>query len=1094
MITTEWIKAAAANGPSYSRGYQYYRNGYVKKLQLLEDGLTLQARVRGGDLYAIALEINEKYQISGYSCNCPAFSSYYGACKHIVAAMLALKDEWSYYFPEDVFGEVMPLARTAPVKKTPAFLPSAQAFLRFFCNEATNISASTGKKQVTLLPTLFFVKGSQKRSWLEFTIGTDRMYVLKDISQLLVAVQSGKTISYGKNFVFDPRLMEFDLRSQVIIDLMQQVYTEDQQRADWSFSNAVSAVNARQLRLTNTILCKFLAAVGEQPFSANIAGNQETAIRVINGRPPVNIVVKAAEEGISLALNIDAIYGLDTACKYIYYKQYIYEVDGEFSRYIKPLLECFGETEGGKVFIPTAAATNFFTAALPSLETIGSVNVEPEVYNRFQREPLESRVYFDKSGEGMSARIEFHYGELIINPVKAVSDNETKINDQWLLREIAEEARLVTIFRRYGFSVENDSFVQADEEATYEFLQHGLPELQDMADIFYSDGFKSVAIKRPGKFAAGVKLNKDTDLLEFSLQFVEVSPQELWSLIGSYKLKKKYHRLADGSFIPLDSPDFQIAARLIDQLSLKPADLEKREIELPKYRALYLDSLARESNDFSMERNSSFRKMVQDVREPRDTEYVLPEGINGTLRGYQKTGFRWLKSLAEYGFGGILADDMGLGKTLQVLAFILSEKRNGQKPSIVIAPTSLVYNWQEEAAKFVPDLNVVVISGQQDERHELFRDIMAADLVVTSYGLIKRDIELYADKEFGYCFLDEAQHVKNPNTMNAKSVKKIRAKNYFALTGTPIENTLTELWSIFDFLMPGYLLSHKAFSKRFEAPIVKNKDQEAMVELSRYMNPFILRRMKREVLHELPEKVESKLSNEMTAEQSKVYAGWLLKARAEMEGEIQKNGFEKSQIKILSLLTRLRQICCHPSLFIENYQGGSGKLDMLEEIINDAIGGGHRILLFSQFTGMLGLIKDKLGELDIPYFYLDGATKAEERIRLVRAFNGGEMDIFLISLKAGGTGLNLTGADVVIHYDPWWNPAVEDQATDRAYRIGQKKSVQVYKLITKNTIEEKIYILQQKKKELIDNLIKPGENFISKMSESEIRGLFDLTF
>ena len=677
--------------------------------------------------------------------------------------------------------------------------------------------------------------------------------------------------------------------------------------------------------------------------------------------------------------------------------------------------------------------------------------------------------------------------------VQCISQDETKINDQWLLRETAEETRLVSLFQRYGFSVSADSFVQQDEEATYEFLQRGLPELQDMADIYYSDGFKSMTIKRPGNFAAGVRLNTDTDMLEFSLHFEEVSAQELWSLMGAYKLKKKYHRLADGTFIPLDSPDFQVAARLIDQLSLKQADLEKGQIDLPKYRALYLDSLARESNDFSMERNSTFRKMVQDVQEPRDTEYVLPEGIKGTLRGYQKTGFKWLKSLAGYGFGGILADDMGLGKTLQVLAFILSEKEKGHKPSLVIVPTSLVYNWQEEAAKFVPDLKVIVISGQQGERHELFQDIMAADLVVTSYALIKRDIQLYEDKEFLYCFLDEAQHVKNPNTLSAKSVKQIRAKNYFALTGTPIENTLTELWSIFDFLMPGYLLSHKSFSHRFEIPIIKNRDQQAMYELSRHTKPFILRRMKKEVLHELPEKIESKMSNEMTPDQSKLYAGWLLKARAEMEGEIQQNGFEKSQIKILSLLTRLRQICCHPSLFIENYQGGSGKLDMLEELISDAVGGGHRILLFSQFTGMLALIKEKLGVLNIPYLYLDGATKAEERIRLVHAFNGGETDIFLISLKAGGTGLNLTGADMVIHYDPWWNPAVEDQATDRAYRIGQKKSVQVYKLITKNTIEEKIYLLQQRKKELIDSLIKPGENFLTKMSEAEIRGLFDLT-
>jgi SNF2 family DNA or RNA helicase len=449
-----------------------------------------------------------------------------------------------------------------------------------------------------------------------------------------------------------------------------------------------------------------------------------------------------------------------------------------------------------------------------------------------------------------------------------------------------------------------------------------------------------------------------------------------------------------------------------------------------------------------------------------------------------------MKSLANYGFGGILADDMGLGKTLQVLTLILLDKTEKAAPSLVIAPTSLLYNWQEEAAKFAPDLRVIVISGQQAERQERLLDIGQADLVVTSYGLIKRDIELYAQYRFKYCFLDEAQNVKNPNTMNAKSVKQIKAGSYFALTGTPIENTLTELWSIFDFIMPGYLRTNKQFTSQFETPIVKNGDQSALRELNRHIKPFILRRMKKTVLKELPEKIESKMTCEMTDEQAKLYGAWLLQAQAEFEQELAVNGFARSQIKILSLLTRLRQICCHPSLFLENYQGGSGKLEMLQEILKDAIDGGHRILLFSQFTSMLGMIQQQLDAMQIPYHYLDGSTKAEERIRLVHSFNSGEKAVFLISLKAGGTGLNLTGADMVIHFDPWWNPAVEDQATDRAYRIGQKNSVQVYKLITRNTIEDKIYTLQQKKKEMIDALIKPGENFLTKMSEDEIRELF----
>lgn len=451
-----------------------------------------------------------------------------------------------------------------------------------------------------------------------------------------------------------------------------------------------------------------------------------------------------------------------------------------------------------------------------------------------------------------------------------------------------------------------------------------------------------------------------------------------------------------------------------------------------------------------------------------------------------------MKTLAMYGLGGILADDMGLGKTIQAIAFIISEKKRVQAPSLVVAPTSVIYNWQDEAKKFAPDLKVVVVSGTPKEREMLLKEAKKADLVITSYALIRRDAELYADFNFGYCFLDEAQHIKNPNSLGAKAVKTIKAAGYFALTGTPLENSLTELWSIFDFVMHGYLLSRQKFMKKYERPIVKNQDEKALKELQKQIAPFILRRMKRDVLQELPPKIESKVITDLTREQKKIYLTYLQKAKGEIEETIATIGFEKSQIKILSALTRLRQICCHPATFLENYKGDSGKLMYLKEIMKNAVESGHRILLFSQFTGMLEIIRNQLDNEQIEYFYLDGSTKTEERGRMVRAFNGGEGDAFLISLKAGGTGLNLTGADMVIHYDPWWNPAVEEQATDRAYRIGQKNSVQVIKLITKGTIEEKIYELQQKKKAMINSVIKPGKTMLSKMTEQEVRELFSV--
>ena len=384
----------------------------------------------------------------------------------------------------------------------------------------------------------------------------------------------------------------------------------------------------------------------------------------------------------------------------------------------------------------------------------------------------------------------------------------------------------------------------------------------------------------------------------------------------------------------------------------------------------------------------------------------------------------------------------------------------------------------------------MAIAGSKKERRARLAAAMEQDVVVTTYNLLKRDIADYETRSFRYCFLDEAQHIKNPTTQNAKAVKRLHTGGYFALTGTPIENTLTELWSIFDFLMPGYLSSYAQFRARYEVPIVRDENDRAAADLRRHIAPFVLRRLKKDVLTELPDKVESKLVNEMTPAQEKVYKAWFVRGQKEFAAILAEHGVETGRIKILAILTRLRQIACDPALFLEDYDGGSGKLELLSEVVTDAVASGHRLLIFSQFTTMLKRIAARLEELRLGYLYLDGQTLAMERLRLVNDFNAGDTPLFLSSLKAGGTGLNLTGADMVIHYDPWWNPAVEEQATDRAYRIGQENKVQVLKLVTKNTIEEKIFALQERKKALIDQMIQPGENFLAKLSEDELKGLF----
>ena len=519
-------------------------------------------------------------------------------------------------------------------------------------------------------------------------------------------------------------------------------------------------------------------------------------------------------------------------------------------------------------------------------------------------------------------------------------------------------------------------------------------------------------------------------------------------------------------------------------------------IELPISRSLYLDKILQKL-DTNISRSEEYKKIVNQVSNKNIEEQIdIPKGLTVELRNYQITGFKWLKILDNYKFGGILADDMGLGKTIQLLAVIQEylEQEKNPKPSMVVCPSSLSLNWNSEIKKFTPTIKTLVIHGNAEERKRQIEDIKNYDLIITSYDLLKRDIEEYkkVDCEFKYIIADEAQYIKNNNTQNAKVIKEIKSDTRFALTGTPIENSLSELWSIFDFIMPGYLYSYKKFKELYEMPIVKENDERAIKKLKMLIEPFIMRRTKKEVLTELPDKTISILNNEMQDEQLKIYMAYMTKAKKEVSQEINTNGFEKSQIKILALLMRLRQICCHPSLFISNYRGESSKLNQCIELLRDAISSGHKILLFSGYSSMLEIIEKELKKKKIKYFKLTGQTKVGDRIKLVDEFNNNdEIKVFLISLKAGGTGLNLIGADMVIHYDPWWNLSAENQATDRTYRIGQKKNVQVYKLITKDSIEERIYELQEKKSNLAKTMLSTETTFVNKLTKDDIMALFD---
>ncbi|GAB4258791.1 DEAD/DEAH box helicase [Thermincola ferriacetica] len=1079
-LTDSEIRNYARSSSVYLRGYTYYVENRVKGLRFDVEDLAVYATVLGKEPYDVEITLSPEGDLYSCWCDCPAFAGYDGICKHIVAVLIAFQRN---------------------LRKNGLIIPKADKETALeIINLFSSLDRQRKKEEVNFEIMLQIMDLSYTlKASAEFRIGLQRLYVMKNIKEFLEKINEGKPVEFGKNFIFEPELHAFKPADRPVIDFLLEVLALEKASDMYDYYSSNSVFRGKTLVLNDLYLKKFLDVLGDRPFKfCFLPGSVLSDMTVCQGLP-LNFKVERSGDGLALILDTkETPISLTSGGEYFYWQNRIFRASDEQRKYFFPLLKKYlGSYK--KITFPAPLVEPFVSEVLPCIRKTGQVHVDPVLRENICHEELIAKIYFDRNIEnpegqtGIAARLELHYGDRVINPfssgpVKGGEPADKKI----IVRDSRKEQKIFDLLEQAGFTVCQGEIHLFDDEKIFNFIENILPQLRSLAEIYYSEDFKSLRIRATAPFSGRVRLDEKLNLLEFSLQFDDINSDELEQVLNSIKMKKQYFRLRDGSFLDLRQPELKTVATMIEQLGLDTRDLGKKVINLPKYRALYIDSFLRHKNLHGISRNSAFKHLVQSIREPQHTDFRVPEELQNVLREYQKTGFKWLKTLASYGLGGILADDMGLGKTLQVIAFILSEKGAGQPPALVIAPTSLVYNWYEEVKKFAPSLRVEVVTGGPAERQEKLKKLAEADIVVTSYPLIRRDIEHYRQFEFAYCFLDEAQHIKNPNTINARSVQQINARSYFALTGTPIENSLTELWSIFNFIMPGYLLSHKEFQRKYEIPAIKGDDPGILEELSRHVQPFILRRLKRDVLKELPEKIETRLTAEMTREQEKIYLAYLKQAQGEIMREIGTVGFKKSRMKILAALTRLRQICCHPGLFIENYTGDSGKMQLLQELIEDALASGHRILLFSQFTSMLGILRDYLVSQNIEYHYLDGNTKAEQRQEMVHAFNAGDGQVFLISLKAGGTGLNLTGADMVIHYDPWWNPAVEEQATDRAYRIGQQQVVQVFKLVTRGTIEEKIFTLQQKKKELIDSVIQPGETFLSRLTEEELRAIFEI--
>lgn len=561
--------------------------------------------------------------------------------------------------------------------------------------------------------------------------------------------------------------------------------------------------------------------------------------------------------------------------------------------------------------------------------------------------------------------------------------------------------------------------------------------------------------------------------MSMKLDIDGVDSNEYREIFSSYKNNNRLYRMKNGAYLDLKDKDIEQAFKLIDILNIYN-DFDNMKI--PNNKAIYLEKLI-EDEDLSFVNGSKYvSNVVKKFDKVKSKNYEVPKDLNATLRDYQVSGFEFFKTLSDYQFGGILADEMGLGKTIQTIAFLLSNK---DKKSIVITPTALIYNWKNELEKFAPTLKVGLLHAAKSEREKILDNIDNYDVILTTYTTYKNDIDKYKNINFDYCIIDEAQNIKNPDAIITKAIKNVNAKVKFALTGTPIENNLMELWSIFDFIMPGYLYNKSKFKSIFV-----NNDKN-IIELKNLIKPFILRRTKKEVITELPDKIEQKIIIDLEKEHKRAYKGYVNLITRKIKENNQDN------ITVFSYLTKLRQLCLSPELMVKNYQGKNSKLDVLINIINDS--SDEKILVFSQFTKVLEVIGKRLNEENISYSYLDGKTSAKDRVKLVEEFNTNNNKVFLISLKAGGTGLNLTSANIVVHFDPWWNPAVEDQASDRAHRIGQKNVVNVIKLIAKGTAEERVINLQETKKELIEDVINgnlDNSSTLKNLSKDDIIDLF----
>ncbi|WP_347549119.1 SNF2 helicase associated domain-containing protein [Pseudalkalibacillus hwajinpoensis] len=1049
---------------SFKRGEAYYHSNKVVFNQFRSD--FCEATVHGTEDFHVTIikEVTGDFQ---RECSCPSLANFQKDCQHIAAVLLAIND-----FQQK---GTSPLNRQGQ-QATDGEL--TEGFMTLFNDKSTPTSGHQRyfeKREVlgaSFTCKVISVGNGQYLLGMEIELNSTKLHSIRNF---LIDVRQGKPSELSPTFTYDPGIHCFSIEADALIHhLIRVVY--DEVAFLESIPDAFNYKGTNQTLIIPPTAWKRLVPLLTNASLAKLEydGNRFERLRIVDGTPPIQFLFdEISKDHFQLTVK-----GFESMLVLNLYRSVlsdgkVFQLDGQDCERLSELKQMLPSPGTNHIPIPHKHINHFLEKIVPDLKKIGNVQLSQRLNQRFFKTLLVAKLYLDRLKNRLLAGLEFHYEEVVIQPL----ESREVPTGPMIIRDIEKEEKILKLMDESGFSKTDGGYHMQNEALEYEFLYHVVPKLQKMVQLYATTAVRNRLVRKETHPAIRVKHKKRerTNWLEFKFEMDGISDNQIQEVLAALEEKRKYFRLRNGSLLSLETKEMEEIHRFLTTVPAQDEDLEA-SLNIPVTKSLHLLDSIDTSELFTVE--DSFRQFLDQLLHPGKLDFEVPEKLDHILRDYQKRGYKWMKTLASYGFSGVLADDMGLGKTLQSITYIVSELsiiRERKLPVIIVCPSSLTYNWLHEIRKFAPDIRAVVIDGNQSNREKIQKNSAEMDVVITSYPLLRRDIKWYENQSFHTVFFDEAQAFKNPTTQTARTVKRIEANHRFGLTGTPVENSIEELWSIY----------HVIFPQLFQG--LKDYSYLTRKTIARRVRPFLLRRMKEDVLAELPKKMESLELTELLPEQKKLYAAYLAKLRTDTLKHLDRDTIRKNRIKILAGLTRLRQICCHPALFVEGYKGSSAKYEQLLQIIEESRLSGRRVLIFSQFTKMLKHIGRELTVRGQTYFYLDGETPAEERVQTCNRFNEGERDLFLISLKAGGTGLNLTGADTVILYDLWWNPAVEEQAADRTHRIGQEKVVKVIKLVAQGTIEEKMNELQEKKRELIADIIDSEEKASATLTEEDIR-------